>query len=300
MPELAEVELARRIWEPGIGERIIAIDTHPRTRIFRDTPAAEIEPALSDKTLAASRTHGKRLLFSFTTAVRRSRKPGSANLKPDPGMSLHLELHLGMSGRLVLAPPGHPAARHDHFVLRTGKLSLVYSDYRQFGRVYLHQSVEDPWADLPPQVLDRRFTRAHLERLTTRRAGTAIKALLLDQSAFPGVGNWMADEICWRLPCHPATPAGDLEAGLLRRVSRQVCRGALRHVADRNAPRAGAEGFSPGRYVEQVPPASWLFQHRWKPGGTCPRCRSYLDRSTIASRSTAWCPACQRSGRPEA
>ena len=43
MPELAEVELARRIWEPGLGKRIVAVDTHPRTRIFRDTSAARIE-----------------------------------------------------------------------------------------------------------------------------------------------------------------------------------------------------------------------------------------------------------------
>lgn len=290
MPELAEVELARRVWEPGLGERIVAIETHPRTRVFRDTPAVRIERAITDTTLTTSRSHGKRLLFSFADPPIRSR--------PDPArFRLHLELHLGMSGRLLLSSPDQPATKHDHFILRTRNLSLVYSDYRQFGRVTLCETVDDPWADLPPQVLDRHFTLAHLKRLTTRRAGTTVKALLLDQGTFPGVGNWMADEICWRLPCHPTTAIGHLDLALLRRVSRQVCRGALRHVADKNAPREGADGFSPGNYVEQVPPRAWLFQHRWKPGGACPRCRSPLARTTVASRTTAFCPVCQDPGR---
>ncbi|MDP7497496.1 MAG: hypothetical protein QGI77_13735, partial [Roseibacillus sp.] len=108
-----------------------------------------------------------------------------------------------------------------------------------------------------------------------------------------GVGNWMADEISWRIPCHPGMRLQEIDLARVRTVSRQVCRGALRHVADKNAPRDGARGFSPGRYVEQVPPRSWLFQHRWKAGGYCPRCRSSLARGTIATRTTAWCPTCQ-------
>ena len=65
MPELAEVELARRIWEPGIGQRILAVDSHPRTRVYRDTPASILESTLPNSFIVSSRTHGKRLLFSF-------------------------------------------------------------------------------------------------------------------------------------------------------------------------------------------------------------------------------------------
>ena len=294
MPELAEVELARRSWEPGLGQGIVAIDTHPRTRVYRDTPASTIESALSHKILLSSRAHGKRLLFSFGPRSRRDQE-GTSDSRPatTPRAKLHLELHLGMSGRLFIAAPGHPAAKHDHFVIRTRELALVYSDYRQFGRVHLHAPVDDPWSELPIEVLDRRFTLAYLRKLTARRAGSTLKALLLDQAVFPGVGNWMADEICWRLPCHPADRMGDLDLAQVRKVSRQVCRGAMLHVANKNSPRDGSEGFSPGRYVEQVPPRSWLFQHRWKAGGTCPRCRSELARSTVATRTTAWCPTCQ-------
>ena len=285
MPELAEVELARRIWEPGLGQRILAVDCHPRTRVYRDTPARDIEEALTGWNLVDSRSHGKRLLFSFAPPSQ----PGASPRK----RSRHLELHLGMAGRLFLAGPHYEAVKHDHFVLRTPKLALVYSDYRQFGRVFLHEPSDDPWEKLPLEVLDRRFTLAYLRRITLRRSGSSLKAVLLDQTLFPGVGNWMADEICWRIPCHPGARLRDLDLARIRTVSRQVCRGAIRHVADKNAPRDGNEGFSPGRYVEQVPPSSWLFQHRWKAGGDCPRCHSPLNRGTIATRTTAWCPACQ-------
>ena len=294
MPELAEVELARRHWHPALGESVLRIDTHPQTRIFRDYPARRLRSALLGHVLTHTRAHGKRLLFTFSSDSQRAHLPTSNSPSPSSGTPLHLELHLGMSGRLFATRPDHRADKHDHLILRTLSRALVFNDYRQFGRLQLHLR-PDPWSGLPPQALDRGFTLRHVSQLVDRRPRTALKALLLDQSAFPGIGNWMADEICWKLRAHPATPAGKINPADLRRSTRQVCRGALRHIADRNAERSStpAEGFAPGSYVHLVPPSSWLFQHRWKPGGFCPRCHSPLARATIASRTTSWCPWCQ-------
>jgi formamidopyrimidine-DNA glycosylase len=118
----------------------------------------------------------------------------------------------------------------------------------------------------------------------------------LDQALFPGVGNWMADEICWRMNVHPATPTAQIDASALRKETRFVTRGALRHVADKNESLLAdrKKGFAAGGYVAEVPPHSWLFQHRWKKGGSCPRCETLLARDTIATRTTAWCPSCQK------
>lgn len=294
MPELAEVELARRHWHPAVGEAVLSIDTHPKTRIFRDCPARRLRQVLTGGTLTATRVHGKRLLFTFLRNTQGATPPITNNQSPITGAPLHLELHLGMAGRLFAAPSAHPADKHDHLILRTGNRALVFNDYRQFGRLQLHPE-PDPWAALPPEILAPAFTRRHVTRLIDRRPRTALKALLLDQAAFPGVGNWMADEICWKLEAHPATPAGRIDPGALRREARQICRGALRHIADKNSAESKirTEGFAPGSYVHLVPPRSWLFQHRWKPGGSCPRCHRTLARATVASRTTAWCPGCQ-------
>jgi formamidopyrimidine-DNA glycosylase len=40
-------------------------------------------------------------------------------------------------------------------------------------------------------------------------------------------------------------------------------------------------------------PSSWLFSHRWKDGGHCPRCGTGLLRQKIGGRTTCWCPSCQ-------
>lgn len=280
MPELAEVELARRIWAPAIGGKVAAVETHPKTRVYRDTPARAIEAALTNATFRDSHSHGKRLLFVF---------------RKDEEI-LPLEVHLGMSGRLALALQDHVPHKHDHLILRFKECALVFNDYRQFGRAHLHED-PNPWAELPPEVLDRRFTLAHVQGLLARRPRTTLKALILDQSCFPGIGNWMADEICWRMGLHPATVTGELDAASLRKETQFVTRGALKYIADKNEGQLKdpSEGFSAGGYVARVPPSNWLFQHRWKKGGHCPHCQSELDRATIATRTTAWCPQCQKA-----
>ena len=82
MPELAEVELARRIWEPGSGQKIILLESHPKTRVYRDTAAQEIQVNLVGKAMVASHTHGKRLIFGF------AERSNAASV-------IYLELHLG-------------------------------------------------------------------------------------------------------------------------------------------------------------------------------------------------------------
>jgi len=271
MPELAEVELARRQWAIAHQEVVTEVLTHPKSRIYRDCPAAAFR-ILQNKTLQKSRAHGKRMLFTFS---------------PD----LHLEIHLGMSGKLSQAPTNHLSQKHDHLIIKTSSRALIFNDYRMFGRAMLHDTLK-PWKDLPPQPHDSAFTLAHLKRLISRHPNKPLKGFLLDQNSCPGIGNWMADEICWRLRTHPATSTKNFDATSLRKEVRFVTFGALKHVADKNS-SASQTGFAPGKYVNHVPPKNWLFQHRWKKGGSCPRCHHALNRDTIATRTTAWCPQCQ-------
>ncbi len=275
MPELAEVELARRQWAAYHGKSIVSVEVHPKARIYRDCPAPALR-ILKGKKLLSSKAHGKRMLFTFAP-------------------ELHLEVHLGMSGKLSTAPLDHPEHKHDHLILRTAGqkgAALVFNDYRMFGRIMLHDCA-DPWADLPPQPQDSKFSLTRVRKLIERHPKKPLKALLLDQAACPGIGNWMADEICWRLGLHPGIPTAQLDAASLRKEIRFVTLGALKHVAEKNE-TASTDGFAPGSYVSNVPPKNWLFQHRWKKGGTCPKCKSDLARDTIASRTTAWCPTCQQ------
>jgi formamidopyrimidine-DNA glycosylase len=161
--------------------------------------------------------------------------------------------------------------------------SLVYSDPRMFGRVRFAVGKEVPewWRDLPASIVSPAFTHALVHGILHRGRRSPIKALLLDQTLFPGIGNWMADEIAWQIKILPGTRACDLtpvQENDLWRVTRAICRTALKTIgADRGEP-----------------PKNWLIHCRWQKRGRCPRDGTLLDHAAIAGRTTAWCPVCQK------
>ena len=236
MPELAEVEFFRKQWQCGLNQKILAVELRPRARILRGADTEALRETLTGAVLLSSEAHGKQMFFRFSR-------------------NGWMGLHLGMTGKLNVEPPGHAAGKHDHLVLRQRKQSLVFTDPRQFGRVRFHAGDNPPpWrANLPVPILSNRFTRDVMEKFLRRHGRMALKAVLLMQDGFPGVGNWMADEILWR-------------AGALRTISADF----------------------------GDPPATWLFHRRWRRGGDCPRDGSPLRRAEIGGRTTCWCRSCQK------
>jgi formamidopyrimidine-DNA glycosylase len=269
MPELAEVDYFRKQWNPGLKQRIDRVEVHGKKRIFRGIDTAGMAKALSGATLERSEGRGKQMLF---VAKRGATKTCS-----------WLGLHLGMTGKLRVEKPDFIAAKHDHLVLRQKKQALVFQDARLFGRVQFAEGADAPkwWAKLPPELLSAAFTVKELAIFLKRRARAPIKAVLLMQERFPGIGNWMADEILWRAAIHPKQAAGSLDAAqtkALYRETRWVCREALRIIGVK----------------WDDPPDSWLFNHRWQKGGTCPRTGAKLEHATIGGRTTCWSPGRQK------
>jgi len=261
MPELAEVEYFRKRWNPGLGNRITEVESHPKARVFRGSHPKDLVATLTGSRLLASEAHGKQMLFRFDGAT--------------------LGVHLGMTGELRCEGPKFVAGKHDHLVLWQKSRALVFSDPRLFGRLLFQPGAGDPdwWIDRAPGVLSKEFSLSAMAAFLQRRRRTAIKSILLMQETFPGVGNWMADEILWQARIDPATPGGKIEdvAGL-RKTTRSVCQKALKII--------GTDWSDP--------PTSWLFSHRWKEGGYCPRCGLELARDTIGGRTTCWCAHCQK------
>jgi formamidopyrimidine-DNA glycosylase len=273
MPELAEVEFYRKRWAlAATGAKINAVSLHEKARIFRGTDTKRLREAIAGAKFISSETAAKQMLFRFSGAA-------------------WLGIHLGMSGELIVEPPIHPPRKHDHLVLTTAKHALVFADPRMFGRVQFHLGKNPPtwWTSIAPAILSKKFTVADVADFLRRRARAPIKAVLLMQERFPGVGNWMADEILWRAAIHPKRLSGSLvpaEIGALWRECRHVCRLALDAIAGRGK-RLPAD-------LNVNIPKSWLFKHRWKKGGLCPLTGQPLAHGVVGGRTTCWSPARQK------
>ena len=66
MPELAEVEFFRRQWDPGLGQRIVRVELHPRKRIFRGSSTRALVRELTGARFLRSESWGKQMLFEFS------------------------------------------------------------------------------------------------------------------------------------------------------------------------------------------------------------------------------------------
>ena len=159
---------------------------------------------------------------------------------------------------------------------------LAMPDPRRFGRIRLQERPEEesPLAGLGFDPLEGLPPARELSRRLRRRAA-AVKSVLLDQSLFAGVGNWIADEALYQAAIDPRRPASSLA---LREVAR--LRARLHGIVK----RAVAVGADDSRF-----PPAWLFHDRWgREGGARTGRGERIVHLTIGGRTTAFVPSRQR------
>ena len=264
MPELAEVEWFRKQWSPGRGAEIVDLSLHARNRVFRGSDTRDLQQRLIGEKLLSLHARGKRMLFKFSG-------------------DNWLGIHLGMTGKIRVESPDYRPAKHDHLVLFQRDHALVLTDSRQFGRVRFHYGADEPewWKSDAPEINSRDFDQRFVDQFLDRHRKAPIKAVLLMQHGFPGIGNWMADEILWRakvLPSKRTTRLSGHERTAIFRATKFVVRRSLQTLG---------QDFSD-------PPRTWLIHQKWKRDGICPIHHTPLRHATVAGRTTAWCPRCQR------
>ena len=264
MPELAEVEWFRKQWDVGRGEEIVDLSLHARNRVFRGNDVRQLRHRLIGAKLLSSAARGKRMLFNFSE-------------------DNWLGIHLGMTGQIRVESADYRPAKHDHLVLFQRERALVFTDSRQFGRVRFHHGSEEPdwWRSDVPKINSHEFDQKFVDQFLDRHWKAPIKALLLMQNGFPGIGNWMADEILWRAKVLPSKRTGKLsgrERAAIFRATKFVVRRSLETLG---------QDFSD-------PPPTWLIHQKWKRDGICPIHRTRLRHAMLGGRATAWCTRCQR------
>lgn len=291
MPELPEVEVTRRIIEPLLCGRVLREVVVSKPSYFFLTPPAALRRALKGRTIERLERVGKYLLAAMDNHQR-------------------LLLHLGMTGQLfssnahsprllsataraTLAPEAQSAFApdlHTHlcFHFLDGGPSVFFRDVRKFGKVRLLGVNEtDPRLEkLGPDALS---IEAQTLQKTGAKRKAPVKALLLDQGVLAGVGNIYADEALSIAHVRPARPAHKvtraewevIAAGVRQVLARSIETGGS-SISDYLRPDGKDGGYQDERRVYG------------REGEPCKACGARIERIVIATRSSCYCPRCQR------
>lgn len=281
MPELPEVETVCRVIRHALqGKKIAHVEVVPDSIVFGGATPKAIEKALLGRTVQSVGRRGKFFWLSLS------------------GEGPTVFGHLGMSGWVREVGlegtrlHGHGKAPFDDeqgrprflklgIATRTGH-GIVLTDPRRLGRVWLGP---DPEEDkrvkrLGPDAFESLPSTAELQALFARRK-IPIKAVLLDQGALSGIGNWIADEVLYQAKIAPKRVASSLSATEVAALRRAIVSVLARAV------KVGAD--------HKHFPKTWLFEHRWggsrgaqKIGG------QLIVREEVGGRTTAWVPTRQK------
>jgi formamidopyrimidine-DNA glycosylase len=270
MPELPEVETICRQLEPEIEGRVVEQLEVLDERWTRPVPPAEVEAAVSGRTIEGLGRRGKYLLLAL-----------------DGGATL--VMHLRMTGNLVLGElPTSERHLRARFLLDDGR-ELWFTDPRRFGEAFLvdEAGLDARFAKLGVEPLSDDFTPQALgERAAGRRV--PLKSFLLDQSHVAGVGNIYADEALYRARLHPLSPAGSMKP-----EHRLALRDAVVDALEAGLEHGGAsiDDYRDGRGEKGEMQNEFLVHTR--EDEPCPNCGGPIARIVVSGRSTYFCPNCQ-------
>lgn len=282
MPELPEVETARRIVEQRlIGASLLSVELR-LPKLIRNSDLPELG-VLVGQTLVRTRRRAKLLVLDWSA-------------------DLSTVLHLKLSGQISVQtrderwhaghPHPDPAGPYPHKSTHLtfgfdGDRLLHFSDIRQFGWLRLM-----PTADVDMFLEKQRFgpeavgaeaiTVADLGSSLVRR-GIPIKLALLDQSIVAGIGNIYVDEALHRARLHPKTPANQVtELQLPGLID------AIRWAIETGIQQGGAKIVASKAY-----PVDGFPEVHGRKGELCPVCRDLVVKIRVGQRGTYLCPTCQ-------
>jgi formamidopyrimidine-DNA glycosylase len=265
LPELPEVEAARKAALRHLkGRRIVEANCRPDSIVLAGVAPQKIAKALRGATIKGAGRFGKHLWLEL------DRKPWPV-------------FHFGMTGGFHFYTNDAETPRFLilELVLDNGR-RFGFTDARRFGRLRLANDPrnEPPLAGLGHDPFFGLPTAAKLAaEIGSRKA--PIKAVLLDQSTFAGVGNWIADEVLFQAAIAPQRSAAELSRAEVTRLRATLLR-VIRHAVSVNA---DSDRF----------PAGWLFHRRW---GRVKNSKTLggadIVHDTVGGRTTAWVPSRQR------
>ncbi|MBT9672758.1 DNA-formamidopyrimidine glycosylase [Secundilactobacillus kimchicus] len=273
MPELPEVETVRRGLTRLVGGATIQSVTVLYPKMV-SPEAATFVADLTGKTIEKIDRRGKYLLFRFNG-------------------DLTMVSHLRMEGKYDVQPAGSPVTKHTHvvFTLTDGR-ELRYTDTRKFGRMRLMATGKETTlpglATMGPEPTEATLTFDYMKQ-RFQKSKKAIKPFLLDQSNIAGLGNIYVDETLWMSRIHPLQEVNTLPDFQIRQLRENI-------IKELNMAILG-HGTTVHSFSTAFGEAGEFQNHLrvyGRKGLACQRCGTPIEKTKVAQRGTAFCPACQK------
>lgn len=265
MPELPEVETVRRQLEKEIlGSEIVQV-------VVREDRCFEGSQKIRGEVIEEISRVGKYLFVKFISGRG-------------------LQIHLKMTGRLVIGDVSYETAKHTRVVitLKDGR-KIYYWDTRMFGYIKVVEDIgkqeEGIRSKLGPEPWDVSETELWRKFQKTRRA---IKEVILDQGIIAGVGNIYANDGLWLAGTNPQRTANGLNLKEVAKLRESLCSVLERGLALGGASDNTYRDFYGGRGGYQNE-----FLTYGRTGEPCNKCGLALMRIVVGGRGTWVCRECQ-------
>lgn len=266
MPELPEIaSRAREMQVELVGKKISS--TEFKQPKCLNLPSGEFASALKNRKIVNSSNRGKWILLQL-----------------DKGW---LCLNMGMGGEAILCDHNHLPIKYSTVINFSDSTCLAFH-FWWFG--YVHFSAEDPRISHPmisklgPNILD-----VNLEDFQSAFAASRknLKAVLLDQKVFAGLGNAYVHDILFFAKLHPLRQSSSLSTLETEKLFHAVHLG-LQPSLEKGGAFYEKDLFGkPGRFTQDQ------IVIGYREGTPCPVCGTLITKIKTGSTSSFICQHCQ-------
>jgi formamidopyrimidine-DNA glycosylase len=318
MPELPEVENLRMGLEKAILEQKVLkvevrkpklVSGNGTLRTASSKKVREFEQNIKGEKFIAVERRAKNLIFKLShdkIIIAHLKMTGQFVFKPKSGKQV-----LGGPARnaySIAVAGGHPIEisektlpnKHSHIIFTLENGMLYYNDTRMFGYVLYYPSTvafekENHFKSYGKEPLDKSFTvKYFIESLKNKkghakeRAGK-IKTILLNQGVVTGIGNIYADESLFEAGILPSRSASSLSKQEIEKLRNAIVRIMKRAI------KVGGSSVATYRLVDNSQ-GNYAREHKvyGKAGKLCVKCGKPLSKILIQTRTTIFCPRCQK------
>lgn len=291
MPELPEVEtIVRDLKKEVLGRKIEGVWSDTEKIIKKPENFSLFKKEIKGKEIKDVKRRAKNILFE---------------LSKNKTLLLHQKLtgHLLLGNWEFLDGEWIPEKKgsflddpmnkfiHVIFYLDDGRM-LALSDLRKFAKIELWSNSElnksGKMEEFGPEPLEKSFTFEKFKEVLRGKKGR-IKQVLMDQKVIAGVGNIYSDEALWKAKIHPLERIPDLDDDELRRIYK-----SLINVLEVGVKLKGDSVSDYRRISGEKGKFDPLREVYRREGKECSRCGSLISRLKIGSRSSYFCPKCQK------